>query len=91
MAQFVSMQLGLQRVYALLTVYPLAQAVHVVERSHAEQKGTVHSNWQYPVLLLKLYPLKQEVQTEGEEQLSQNGSLHMAVQVDPLRLNWYPL
>lgn len=90
-AQLVSVQIGLQRVYAKLTLYPLAQELQVVDRSHVEHWGTRQSSWQYPVLVLKLYPLRQEVQTEGDEQLWQKGSRQMAVQVVPLRLSWYPL
>lgn len=90
-AQFVSVQIGLHRVYALLTLYPLEHELQVVDRSQVEHWETRHSSWQYPVLVLKLYPLRQEVQTEGDEQLWQKGSRQMAMQVVPLWLSLYPL
>lgn len=49
-AQLVSLHTGLQSVYPLLTVYPVAQEVQVVERSQLVQYCTKHCSLQYPVL-----------------------------------------
>ena len=80
-AQLASVQIGLHKVYAELTSYPLEHPVHVVERSQVVHKGTLQSSLQLPVSLLNLYPLRQEVHTEGDEQLWQKASRQTAMQL----------